>query len=59
VLEEVPRHHNDGLSQVRDVPQLHLNADLVTLFACDIGAGRLEGEERIENVLEERCIRFT
>jgi CHAT domain-containing protein len=35
---------------VREIRALHLNADLVTLSACDTGAGRLEGEEGIENI---------
>jgi CHAT domain-containing protein len=28
-----------------------LNADLVTLSACDTGAGRLQGEEGITNLV--------
>jgi CHAT domain-containing protein len=50
VLGEDPQHHDDGLLQVRDIQQLHLNADLVTLSACDTGTGRLEGEEGIEDI---------
>ncbi len=45
-----PAGHDDGLLQVRQIRKLHLNADLVTLSACDTGAGRLEGEEGIENI---------
>jgi CHAT domain-containing protein len=56
VLGEDPQHHDDGLLQVRDIQQLDLKADLVTLSACDTGAGRLEGEEGIENV--ERAFLF-
>jgi CHAT domain-containing protein len=56
VLGEDPEHHDDGLLQVRDIQQLHLNADLVTLSACDTGTGRLEGEEGIENI--ERAFLF-
>jgi CHAT domain-containing protein len=56
VLGEDPEHHDDGLLQVRDIERLHLNAELVTLSACDTGAGRLEGEEGIENI--ERAFLF-
>ncbi len=50
VLAPDPADHDDGLLQVRQIRELHLNADLVTLSACDTGAGRLEGEEGIENI---------
>lgn len=56
VLAEDPVHHDDGLLQARDIRQLHLNAELVTLSACDTGAGRLEGEEGIESI--ERAFLF-
>lgn len=56
VLGEDAAHNDDGLLQVRDIEELHLNADLVTLSACDTGAGRLEGEEGIENI--ERAFLF-
>ncbi len=56
VLGEDPAHHDDGLLQVREIRALHLKADLVTLSACDTGAGRLEGEEGIENI--ERAFLF-
>ncbi len=56
VLGEDPAHHDDGLLQVRDIERLQLNAALVTLSACDTGAGRLEGEEGIENI--ERAFLF-
>ncbi|HJT18068.1 MAG TPA: CHAT domain-containing protein, partial [Thermoanaerobaculia bacterium] len=32
--------HDDGLLQVRDIYALHLNADLVTLSACDTALGQ-------------------
>src|SRR6185437_8708242 len=38
---------DDGLLQVRQIAQLKLNADLVTLSACNTGTGKLEGEEGI------------
>jgi CHAT domain-containing protein len=56
VLGEDPQRHDGGLLQVRDIQRLHLNAQLVTLSACDTGAGRLEGEAGIENI--ERAFPF-
>ncbi len=50
VLAEDSTHHEAGLLQARKIRNLHLNADLVTLSACDTGAGRLEGKEGIENI---------
>jgi CHAT domain-containing protein len=41
---------NDGLLQVREIRDLRLNADLVTLSACDTGIGPV-GEEGIENIV--------
>jgi CHAT domain-containing protein len=40
-----------GLLQAREIRNLSLNADLVTLSACDTGAGRLQGEEGITNLV--------
>jgi CHAT domain-containing protein len=56
VLGEDPAHHDDGLLEVRQIRELHIDADLVTLSACDTGAGRLEGEEGIESI--ERAFLF-
>jgi CHAT domain-containing protein len=46
---------DDGLLQVREIRQLHLNADLVTLSACDTGIGPVgeEGVADIENAFIE------
>ncbi len=45
VLGHDPHSTDDGLLQVREIAQLHLDADLVTLSACDTATGKLEGEE--------------
>lgn len=50
VLGLDPGHLDDGLLQAREIRELHLNADLVTLSACDTGIGRLDSEEGIENI---------
>ena len=46
---------DDGLLQVREIRHLHLNADLVTLSACDTGVGQVgeEGVADIENAFIE------
>lgn len=41
---------NDGLLQVREIRDLRLNADLVTLSACDTGVGPV-GEEGVDNIV--------
>jgi CHAT domain-containing protein len=41
---------NDGLLQVREIRGLRLNANLVTLSACDTGIGPV-GEEGVENIV--------
>ena len=45
VLGRDPKSNDDGLLQAREIAGLVLNADLVTLSACDTGVGRLQGEE--------------
>jgi CHAT domain-containing protein len=40
---------DDGLLQVREIRNLHLNANLVTLSACDTGVGPV-GEEGVANI---------
>jgi CHAT domain-containing protein len=51
VLGSDPKSREDGLLQVREIRDLSLNADLVTLSACDTGVGPLEGEEGIANLV--------
>jgi len=45
VLGFDPNSHEDGLLQAREIAGLQLNADLVTLSACDTAKGKLQGEE--------------
>lgn len=40
----------DGLWQPREIRDSRLNADLVTLSACETGTGRLQGEEGVMNL---------
>jgi CHAT domain-containing protein len=47
VLLSDPAAGEDGFLQASEIVQLHLNADLVTLSACDTGVGLIEGEEGI------------
>jgi len=42
-----PAAGEDGFLQASEIVQLHLNADLVILSACDTGIGPVEGEEGI------------
>jgi CHAT domain-containing protein/tetratricopeptide (TPR) repeat protein len=39
-----PSGNDNGLLTTREVLDLHLNADLVTLSACDTGQGRISGD---------------
>ena len=41
----------DGLLQDREIRDLRLSADLVTLSACDTGIGRLQGQEGISSLV--------
>ncbi|MEW5976402.1 MAG: CHAT domain-containing protein [Acidobacteriota bacterium] len=41
----------DGLVQDREIRDLRLSADLVTLSACDTGIGRLQGQEGISSLV--------
>jgi CHAT domain-containing protein len=50
VLGSSPNAGQDGLLQVREIRDLPLRADLVTLSACDTGNGKLLGEEGIASL---------
>ena len=50
VLGSDPQNREDGLLQAREITALSLNAELVTLSACDTGTGKLEGEEGIDSL---------
>jgi CHAT domain-containing protein len=45
LLGRAPKSNDDGLLQAWEIARLPLNADLVTLSACDTGTGKSEGEE--------------
>jgi len=50
ILGASGRSHEDGLLQAREIRDLPLNADLVTLTACDTGSGALLGQEGIASL---------
>ena len=50
VLGSPPAQHEDGLLQVREIRDLPLRTDLVTLSACETGNGRLLGEEGVASL---------
>lgn len=43
---------DDGLLQIREIRNLDLRADLVTLSACESGAGRAEGIQGLESLVD-------
>jgi CHAT domain-containing protein len=45
-------NRDDGLLQVREIRNLHLRADLVTLSACDAGAGKLQGQNGVASIVQ-------
>jgi CHAT domain-containing protein/tetratricopeptide (TPR) repeat protein len=46
-----PATSEDGLWQAREIARAELNADLVTLSACDVGSGPVAGEEGVSNLV--------
>ena len=52
VLGRDPQSKDDGLLQAREIAELRLNADLVTLSACDTAKGKLQGEAGMESLEE-------
>lgn len=51
VFGREPDSPEDGLLQVREILNLRLDAELVTLSACDTAAGRLEGQSGITSLV--------
>ena len=52
ILGQDPKSNDDGLLQLREIVQLSLSADLVTLSACDTATGKIEGEEGSDGLAE-------
>jgi CHAT domain-containing protein len=52
VLGIDPNSRDDGLLQVGEILRLRLNADLVTLSACNTAVGSLQGEEGTTSLVE-------
>ena len=50
ILRSDEAHHEDGLLQAREILTMHLNADLVTLAACDGVSGKVEGQEGVASL---------
>jgi len=46
-----PAGTEDGFWQAREIAQTQLNAELVTLSACDVGSGLVVGEEGVSNLV--------
>jgi CHAT domain-containing protein len=51
VLAPDAKTGDDGLLQIREIRELSLPSDLVTLSACDAGLGRVEGIEGMESLV--------
>jgi CHAT domain-containing protein len=51
VLSRDPQGKEDGLLQVREIRNLHLNADLVTLSSCDSGFGKIQGLDGMASIV--------
>jgi CHAT domain-containing protein len=46
-----PTGTEDGFWQAREIARTQLNAELVTLSACDVGSGVVVGEEGVSNLV--------
>jgi CHAT domain-containing protein len=46
-----PASNEDGFWQAREIARTQLNAELVTLSACDVGSGLVMGEEGVSNLV--------
>jgi len=51
VLAPDAKTGDDGLLQIREIRNLSLRVDLVTLSACDAGTGRQEGIQGLESLV--------
>jgi CHAT domain-containing protein/tetratricopeptide (TPR) repeat protein len=51
VLYPDPVGNEDGYWQAREIARTQLNADLVTLSACDVGSGAVVGEEGVSSLV--------
>jgi len=51
LLADDEHSSEDGLLQDREIRDLRIAADLVTLSACDTGIGRLQGQEGISSMV--------
>ncbi len=51
LLNADPAGNEDGFWQAREIARTQLNAELVTLSACDVGSGLIVGEESISNLV--------
>jgi CHAT domain-containing protein len=52
VLRTEKTSNEDGLLQDREIINLQLSADLVTLSACDSGFGKLQGQEGLSSLVK-------
>ncbi|MGO8786944.1 MAG: CHAT domain-containing protein [Terriglobia bacterium] len=52
ILGRDANSNDEGLLQLREIVQLSLSADLVTLSACDTATGKIEGEEGSDGLAE-------
>jgi CHAT domain-containing protein len=50
ILRDDPAANQDGYLEPSEVARLRLNADLVTLSACETAVGRLQGQEGVANI---------